>query len=103
MSEPLTREERDAFVCMAGGLFRDDVRRYEATVRAVEAERDDARDSVRLLYEERDAAEERAERLRAALYEIGYHEGARMRQIRHARRHAIEALAADDAAKGETP
>ena len=78
-AEPLTREERDAYVAdwwksLNEPRFVRHIVRYEATVRA---------------------AEERAERLRAALEEIA---GGTLRPAHFV---ASAALAADDAARGE--
>lgn len=62
MAEPLSKEEREAIAAeQRVWPWCEQLDRYEATVQVAEAERDDARESVRLLYDERDAAVERAE------------------------------------------
>lgn len=83
MGRPLTAGERDALV--AGRFYgpppSSSLARYEATVRAVEAERDEwrrnaheAREWSEIQAERMNALRERVERLRAALEWIAFSE-----------------------------
>lgn len=80
MTKPLTREERESWCSRDYDLAVDDLRRYEATVQAVEAERD----ALKRVLDQLVASAEKAGLEVVAKMEIDYGDSTLRAQIKRA-------------------